>query len=170
MCKLWKLGDERNTNDWVFNSQLSPSWIPGDSIKYFEISVPRHIRFAELRKKLFEQPHLTNIYVIGLLKLEIYSKYCGKEEKLLIFFCLSLDDHVLAETRFSLRDKWLFEISECEISRVNCTPNIAHKNIMCCVQHLAPYLDGQGHFMCCVQHLAPYLDGQGHYGSTLSSR
>ena len=28
--------------------------------------------FVELRKKLFEQPHLTNIYVIGLLKLEIY--------------------------------------------------------------------------------------------------
>ena len=42
------------------------------AIKYFEISVPRRIRFAELRKKLFEQPHLTNIHVIGLLKLEIY--------------------------------------------------------------------------------------------------
>ena len=37
--------------------RLSLSRIPKDSIKYFEISVPRHIRFAELRKKLFEQPH-----------------------------------------------------------------------------------------------------------------
>ena len=53
-------------------SRLSLSRTPRDSMKYFEISVPRHIRFAELRKKLFEQPHLTNIYVIGLLKLETY--------------------------------------------------------------------------------------------------
>ena len=33
-------------------SRLSLSWIPRDSLKYFEISVPRHIRFAELGKKL----------------------------------------------------------------------------------------------------------------------
>ena len=66
-------------------SRLSLSRIPKDSIKYFEISVPRHIRFAELRKKIFEQLHLTNIHVIGLLQLEIYVlKYCGKEEKLLL--------------------------------------------------------------------------------------
>ena len=32
-------------------------------ILYFEISIPRHIRFAELRKTKFEQPHLTNIYM-----------------------------------------------------------------------------------------------------------
>ena len=50
-------------------SRLSLSRIPRDSMKSFEISVPRHIRYAELRKKQFEQPHLTNIYVIGLLKL-----------------------------------------------------------------------------------------------------
>ena len=30
--------------------QLSLSRIPRDCLKYFEISVPRHIRFAELRK------------------------------------------------------------------------------------------------------------------------
>ena len=53
-------------------SRLSLSQIPRDSIKYFAISEPRHIRYAELRKKLFGQTHLTNIYVIGLLKLEIY--------------------------------------------------------------------------------------------------
>ena len=32
-------------------SRLSLSRIPRDSLKYFEISVPRHIRFAELRNK-----------------------------------------------------------------------------------------------------------------------
>ena len=32
-------------------SRLSLSRIPRDSLKYFEISVPRHIRFAEFRKK-----------------------------------------------------------------------------------------------------------------------
>ena len=36
------------------------------------------------------------------------------------FFYLLLDFHVKAGTRFSLRDKWLFEISEVEITRVNC--------------------------------------------------
>ena len=65
-------------------SQLSLSRIPRDCLKHFEISVPRHIRFLELRKKEFEQPHLTNLYVIGLLKIELYRKYCGKEEKLLL--------------------------------------------------------------------------------------
>ena len=45
-------------------SRLSLSRTPRDSMKYFEISVPRHIRFGELRKKVFEQPHLTNIYVM----------------------------------------------------------------------------------------------------------
>ena len=32
-------------------SRLSLCRIPRDSLKYFEISVPRHIRFAEFRKK-----------------------------------------------------------------------------------------------------------------------
>ena len=35
-------------------------------------------------------------------------------------FYLLLDFHVKAGTRFSLPDKWLFEISEVEITRVNC--------------------------------------------------
>ena len=35
---------------WKY-SRLSLSRIPRDSLKYFEISVVRHIRFAELRKK-----------------------------------------------------------------------------------------------------------------------
>ena len=32
---------------------------PRDSLKYFEISDPIHIRFAELRKRYMEQPHFT---------------------------------------------------------------------------------------------------------------
>ena len=35
----------------ILYSRLPLSRIPRDSPKYFEISVPRHIRFAELRKK-----------------------------------------------------------------------------------------------------------------------
>ena len=35
-------------------SRLSLSRIPRDSLKYFEISVLRHIRFAELRKNQFD--------------------------------------------------------------------------------------------------------------------
>ena len=66
-------------------SRLSLSRIPRDSLKCFKISVHRHISFAEFRgKKWIEQQHLTNVYVIWLLKLEIYWKYCGKEEKLLL--------------------------------------------------------------------------------------
>ena len=38
-----------------------------------------------------------------------------------IFCYLLLDFHVFAGTRFSLRDKRLFEISEVEITRVSCT-------------------------------------------------
>ena len=35
-------------------------------------------------------------------------------------FYLLLDFHVKAGTRYLLLDKWLFEISEVEIARVNC--------------------------------------------------
>ena len=38
--------------------------IEKDSQKHFEISELRHIRFAVLRKKQFEQPNFTNDYVI----------------------------------------------------------------------------------------------------------
>ena len=37
-------------------SRLSLSRIPRDSLKYFEISVVRHIRFAELRKTIGQPP------------------------------------------------------------------------------------------------------------------
>ena len=64
----------------------------------------------------------------------VHWKYCGKEEKLLLgskfssfplYFCyLFLDFHVKTGTRFSLRDQRLFEISEAEIRRVDCTRDV----------------------------------------------
>ena len=58
-------------------------------------------------------------------------KYCGKgkkfisQEQFLLFspiFCyLMLDFYVKTRIRFSLRDKRLFEITEVEITRVDCT-------------------------------------------------
>ena len=60
----------------------------------------------------------------------IYWKYRGKGEKLLprsnfspfstIFCNLILDFYAKTRTRFSLRDKRLFEITEVEITRVDC--------------------------------------------------
>ena len=44
--------------------RLSLSRNRRDPLKHFEISVLRHIRFVVLRKKIFEQPHFTNDYVI----------------------------------------------------------------------------------------------------------
>ena len=59
-----------------------------------------------------------------LLKLEIYWKYCGSSVGAIcppffhnIFFtCYLLNFHVKTGTRFSLRDKWLFEKSEVELT------------------------------------------------------
>ena len=39
-------------NDCMPSTVDSLSRIPRDSLKYFEISVPRHVRFAEFRKKM----------------------------------------------------------------------------------------------------------------------
>ena len=48
------------SNTMSIYSRLSLSRTPRDSMKHFEISVVRHIRFTELRKKqLIEQPPLT---------------------------------------------------------------------------------------------------------------
>ena len=101
------------------------------SLKYFEISVPRHFRFAEFRKNKHKQPHLINEHKIWLLKLEIYWKNIVEKWRIapkvqfLLFstiFCnLLLDFHVKTEARFSLRDKWLFEIGEIEITIVDCS-------------------------------------------------
>ena len=52
-------------------------------------------------------------------------KYCGKREKFLLLstiFCyLMLDFYVKTRIRISLRDKRLFEITEIEIMRVDCS-------------------------------------------------
>ena len=41
-----------------------------------------------------------------------------------IFYYLMLDFYVKTEIRFSLRDKRLFEITEVEITRVDCIGNV----------------------------------------------
>ena len=53
-------------------SRLSLSRSRRDHPKHFEISVLRHIRFAELRKITIEQPNFTNEHAIFFLLLEIY--------------------------------------------------------------------------------------------------
>ena len=48
-----------------------------------------------------------------------------------IFYYLMLDFYVKTGIRLSLRDKWLFEITEVEITRVNCisvSTTEIHKN------------------------------------------
>ena len=102
LFKIWTKSTDKNLSYWLEmkcyqtdgqTSKERHNTVDSRHLKFqgtlwntSKISEPRHIRFAELRKKLFEQPHLTNIYVIGLLKLGIYVywKYCGKEEKLLL--------------------------------------------------------------------------------------
>ena len=49
-CSRGKKGDVLYANEPV-RTVLSFFRTPRDSLKYFEMSVPRHIRFAEMRKK-----------------------------------------------------------------------------------------------------------------------
>ena len=100
-------------------SRLSLSRSPRDSLKHFKISIPR-------------QPPLTEWICNLTPKLEIYWKYCGKEENSPVFHNILLPVGrfcVKAGTRFSLRGKQLFEISEFEITRVNCIFYGIHCNI-----------------------------------------
>ena len=107
-------------------SRLSLSRSLRDSLEYFEISVPRHIRFAELRKTI-NRTTTFNKWICNLTP-EVNSYIENivekrREQFLLfstIFWYLLLDSHVRKGTRFSLRDKRLFEISEVEITRVDC--------------------------------------------------
>ena len=117
--------------DGIEYSRLSSSRTPRDSLKYIEIPVVRHIRFPELRKKInltIKCPkficNLTPLHKIYILKL------FWKREKLLLksnfssypqYFYLLLSFYVRTGTRISLRDKRLFEITEVEITRVDCT-------------------------------------------------
>ena len=91
-----------------------------------------YLDISDLRKwgkQLIEQPHYTNEYVIWLLNRNIFKilwkrgEIAPKEQFLLfstIFCYLLLDFHVKTRNIFSLRDKRLFEISEFEITRVDC--------------------------------------------------
>ena len=109
-------------------SRLSLSRSRRDPLKNFGISVLRHIRFAELTKIPIEQPNFTNEHVIWLFEIyvEILWKRGGiaSEEQFLLLstiFCyLMLDFYVKTRIRFSLRDKRLLEITEVEITRVEC--------------------------------------------------
>ena len=110
-------------------SRLSLSRNRRDPQKHVEISVFRHIRLVVLRKQS-ELPNFKNDYVIWLLKLEIFienivekGRNCspGAISPLFHIFCnLILDFCVKTRTRFSLRNKRLFEITEVEITRVDC--------------------------------------------------
>ena len=53
-----------NHADFIKYSRLSLSRSRRDRPKHFEISVLRHIRFAEMRKIPNEQPNFTNEHVI----------------------------------------------------------------------------------------------------------
>ena len=110
------------------NSRLSLSRIPRDSLKYFEISVPRHFRFAELRKIIIRTATFNKYICNWTLKVRDISKILWKRGERsnvssfqqYFFYYLLLDFHVQAGARFSLRDKRLFEISKVEIMRVSC--------------------------------------------------
>ena len=105
-------------------SRLSLSRIPRDSLKHFEISVPRNIRVAEVRKPI-NQTTTFNKWIRNLIPevrgiLKILWKR-GEISPLPQLFCyMFLDVHVKTWPRISLRDKRLFEISEVEITRVDC--------------------------------------------------
>ena len=114
------------------SSGLLLSRIPRDSLKHFEIFVSQHTRVAEVRKTINQTttfkwicsltPEVRNIYEIMWKRGEI-----APEERFLLFstiFCyLYLDFYVKTGTRISLRYKRLFEISDVEITRVDCIYN-----------------------------------------------
>ena len=105
---------------WSVYSRLSLSQILRDSLKNFEISILRHIRFFRIQEKLIRLTTF-NKYMCNLtLEVRDILKILLKQFLLFstIFFYMLLDFHV--GTRFSLRDKRLFEISEVEIAGVNC--------------------------------------------------
>ena len=92
---------------------------------YFDLSDLRN-----WGKQLIEQPPLTEWIFnltpkLDILKILWKRGEIAPKEQFLLFFtlfcCLLVDLCVITGTRFSLRDKRLFEISEFEITRVYCT-------------------------------------------------
>ena len=119
-------------------------------LKYFEISTPRHINFAELRKinqTITFHKRICNLTpeVRDILKILWKREEIAPEEQFLLFFIifcyLLLDFHVKTGTRFSLPDKRLFEISKVEIRTVDCCHISPQQYIMwifVCVEVLQP--------------------------------
>ena len=108
-------------SSWHNKTIQSNISVQGTLLTYFEISVLRHIGFAELSKKITRTttyhkwifPEDRDILKIMWKRGEIAPLF---HNILLPIF----DFHVKTGTRFSLRDKRLFQISEVEIMRVNC--------------------------------------------------
>ena len=101
-------------------SRLSLSRVPRDSIKYFKISVSRHINFAKIEKNIRTTTFYKYICNRTLEVRDILKRRnCSRNLSVVGCSCS-------AGTRFSLRDKRLFEISEFEITRVNCIRIIPH--------------------------------------------
>ena len=111
-------------------SWLLLSRIPRDSLKHFEISVSWNIRVAEVRKTRNRTTTFNKwicnvtLEVKDTLKILWKRGEIAPKEQFLLFstvFCYYfLELHVKSGTRISLRDKWLFEISEVETTRVDC--------------------------------------------------
>ena len=130
---LQKSCKELNIHKWLENITVDSRYLELQGTLWNTSRYPYFV-ISDLRnwgKQLIEQPPLTEWICNLTLKLEIYWKYCGKrgeiapkEQFLLfstIFCCLLVDLCIKTGTRFSLRDKRLFEISEFEITSVDCT-------------------------------------------------
>ena len=100
---------------WRIYSRLSLSRRPRDSLKYFEISVPRPIRFAKSRKKIW-----TNTFYKWTCTLTSEVRHTLKILRKRGEIAELLDFYIKPRTSFSLPDKRLFEKSDVEIVRVDC--------------------------------------------------
>ena len=95
-------------------SRLSLSRTQRDSLKYIEISVPRHIRFRELRRQNLTTKcpkfisNLTALHKMYVLKLLWKRGEIAPEDIFYLWFSF----YVKRGTRISLRDKRSFEIFE----------------------------------------------------------
>ena len=125
MFKIWMFPVSIMISAKFIYSRFSLSRSQRDSLKYFEISILRHIRFAELSKLPIEQPNFTNEPVICLHYSKIYVENIVEKGEKLQFLFISTIFYLLSwptrRIRFSLRDKRLFEITEVEITRVDCS-------------------------------------------------
>ena len=75
-----------------------------NTLRYPYLDIPDLQNWGEK----IEQPHLTNLYVIGLLKIEIFWKYCGKGEKFLRSNFSSFPQYILPVVRFACLGREIF--------------------------------------------------------------